>query len=263
MKGKRALVIAGFDPSGGAGLLMDVKVLTLLGFRACAIPSSLTFQSSKVFEDWVPLERHAFERMLWLTLEDEVPVGVKIGMLGTPEFVEITASILKKYRKEISFIVLDPVLKATLKKSLFAGKDFLERLKRELFPLADIITPNVKEAEILTGLKIDIESDIEKALFILKELGVLFPVITGVEKGKKRVTYFLNKDEKIKKIGVKSLPYEFHGTGCAFSSALLAYFLKGYEFDIAVKKATFWVYRRLLSAEKDADRNSEGLLIFL
>ncbi len=223
----RVLVIAGFDPSGGAGLLMDIKILTLLGYKACAIPTAITFQSSKVFENWDPLEIRAFEKMLKLTLEDKTPEGVKIGMLAIPEIVEITAFYLRKTRDQIKWIVFDPVLVATLEMELFRGEDFMECLKREIFPLTDVITPNVKEAEILTGFKITLAKEAEKALENFKIFGINFPVITGFEEDERKVCFYLDERGKIRKISVKKLNTEFHGTGCAFSSALLAFLLKG------------------------------------
>lgn len=253
----RVLVIAGFDPSGGAGLLMDVKVFTLFGFRACSVPTALTFQSSRVFEDWVFVDLKAFERMLKLTLEDEVPEGMKIGMLSHPEIIEIATRYLKKYRSKLKWVVLDPVLKASLRKPLFKGEDFLEVLKKKLFPLVEVITPNVEETERLSHIKIDSEREIKRALYFFRELGVKFPVITGFEKGDKRTSFFLDEREKFRRVSVKGIPHEFHGTGCAFSSALLAYLLKGYEISVAVKKATFWLYKRL--SRKKAFPQKEGL----
>lgn len=258
---KRVLVIAGFDPSGGAGLLMDVKVLTLFGFRASSVPTALTFQSSKVFEDWVPVDLEAFERMLRVTLEDEVPMGVKIGMLAFPEIIEITARYLKNYRSGFKWVVLDPVFKASLKKPLFKGEKFIDILKRELFPLVDVVTPNVREAEKLTGIKIDSENKVKDALYFFKELGITFPVITGFDEGEKRVCLFLDGKGRMKRVSVKRLSGRFHGTGCAFSSALLSYLLEGFGEEEAVRKASLWVYRRL---KKALERPSEeGLKIFL
>jgi len=262
---ERVLVVAGFDPSGGAGLLMDTKVLTLLGFRVCAIPTALTFQNSKVFESWVPIEEKAFEKMLKLTLEDEIPEGVKIGMLATPKLIKILAKSLKEYRPKLKWVVLDPVLKASLRKDLFKGKDFVDVLKKELLPIVDVLTPNLEEAEALTDVKITSLMEIKETLGTFKAWKINYPLITGVDEADKKVTFYLDEDGKVRRVSVKKLPFEFHGTGCAFSSALLAFLLKEKNLNLAVKKALFWVYRRLLKVKKEFSEEvfTKRLKIFL
>ncbi len=222
--GTRVLVVAGFDPSGGAGLLLDTKMLTLLGHCVASVPTTLTLQNTKTFEDWEPLKTRLFERMLKLTLEDTPVEGVKIGMLGTQEILEITGHYLRKYRSQIRWIVLDPVLKATLHKDLFQGENFLNILKSELLPLVDVITPNIFEAETLSKRPITTTEDLREVAQYLSSFGVKIPLITGYRKGG-RIYNYLMIDGKIRGFSVRELPLEFHGTGCALSSLLLGYLL--------------------------------------
>jgi len=260
---ERVLVVAGFDPSGGAGLLMDTKILTLLGFKVASLPTALTFQNSRRFEGWKAVKSSFFEKMLSITLEDRGIRGVKIGMLASPENLEVLSQYLERYRKEIVWIVLDPVLKATLKKRLYQGKEFIEVLKQRLMPLLDVITPNVDEAFWLTGIEIRKREDLKEALKALRDLGVRFPVITGFREGEKRVSFFL-EEERLRWVAKRELPFEFHGTGCALASALLAYLLKGYPFPEALKRGIGFVYKRLLKAVKEERAfRDEGLKIFL
>jgi len=257
------LVVAGFDPSGGAGLLMDTKVLTLLGFKVASIPTALTFQNSKRFEGWKAITPSFFEKMLSLTFSDGEIRGVKIGMLASPENLEVLSYYLERYRKEISLIVLDPVFKATLKKRLYQGKEFIKVLKQRLMPLLDVITPNVDEVSLLSGIEIKKREDIKEALKALRDLGVRFPVITGFREGNKRVSFFL-EEERLRWVSTRELPFEFHGTGCALASALLAYLLKGYPFPKALKKGIGFIYKRLLKAVKEERAFvDEGLMLFL
>lgn len=232
---KRVLVIGGFDPSGGAGLLMDVKMLTLFGLACASVPTALTFQSTKIFEAWKPLESKDFERMLKLTLLDLPPVGVKIGMLATPEIVSISARYLKKYRTFINWVVYDPVLRATLGAELSWGGDFLEVLKRELLPLVDFLTPNQQEASILTNREITSSRDLKHICTTLRSYGVRHVAITGLRKKGRIYNYYLGEEERL--YSTKELPYEFHGTGCALSSLLLAYLLRDYPPPEAIFKA--------------------------
>lgn len=236
--GARVLVLAGFDPSGGAGLLLDTKMLTLLGHQVASIPTALTFQNTRIFESWVPLERDVFEKMLKLTFEDLPIEGVKIGMLGTPEIAGVVAHYLKKYRSQIKWIVLDPVLKATLKRELFQGEDFIRLLRVELLPLVDIITPNLTEAELLTGKRLlNFERDAQLICQELKSFGVKYPIITGFRKKGRILNFLLDEGNRGKFFSVRELPYEFHGTGCALSSLLLGYLLMNYSPSKAIRMA--------------------------
>jgi hydroxymethylpyrimidine/phosphomethylpyrimidine kinase len=259
----QVLVIAGLDPSGGAGLLMDIKVLTLQGIRASAIPSALTFQSYSRFEDWVPVDSDSFERMLKLLFEDLKIEGVKLGMLATPEIVEITALYLERYRPQIRWIVADPVLKATLKKPLFRGEAFGETLKKRLFPLVDVLTPNLAEAEALTGVKVRDLEDIKEALYILQGFGIRFPVITGLKRKDRILSVFPGEKGGLRFLSVRALPAEFHGTGCALSSALLAYLIKGHPERSALRKSLNWLWKRLKKGLKPEEEGSSRLSSFL
>ncbi len=259
----QVLVIAGYDPSGGAGLLMDVKVLTLHGIRASAVPSALTFQSYSRFEDWVPVDSGAFERLLKLIFEDLKVEGVKLGMLATSEIVEKTAFYLERYRPQIRWIVADPVLKATLKGPLFKGEAYVETLKKRLFPLVDVLTPNLTEAEDLTGVKVRDLEDIKEALYILQGFGIRFPVITGLKREERILSFFPGKKEELRCFSVRALPAEFHGTGCALSSALLAYLIKGHPEGPALRKSLNWLWRRLRKSLKPEEEVSSRLASFL
>ncbi len=244
-----ALIIAGFDPSGGAGLLMDIKVLTLLKLKALAVPTSLTFQTFNRFENWHPLPVKDLDRMLKILFEDHKIRGIKIGMLGTLTLAEKVTFYLKKYRETLNWVVLDPVLKATLNKNLWEGTSYLQFLKENLFPYIDVLTPNLYEAEKLTEKRLKTPKDLKEALKDLKSLGIKYPLITGIKRKDRILTYFLRKDRHLSSFSVKSLPYEFHGTGCAFSSALLGYLLKTQNFEEALKKSLSWLYQKLKKRE--------------
>ncbi|MFN4132588.1 MAG: hydroxymethylpyrimidine/phosphomethylpyrimidine kinase [Caldimicrobium sp.] len=251
---KRVLVIAGYDPSGGAGLLMDIKMLTLLGIKTASIPTALTFQNSQVFEDWIPMNRKDFEKMLKLTFEDMPISGVKIGMLAQADLVSLTSFYLKRYRGQLEWIVYDPVLRATLEKELYRGPLFLEVVEKELFPLVDFLTPNLREAEIITGLSLKTLEDFKEAAKKLYSQGVKHILIKG-ERNKGRIfSYYFYEGSLKKTFSVKELPFEFHGTGCAFSSLLLGYLLKREEPLVAIKEAqrrlSFYIKKASFQAEK-------------
>lgn len=251
----RVLVLAGFDPSGGAGLLMDVKMLTLLGFKAASIPTALTFQNTKTFEDWIPIDKNAFEKMLKLTLEDIPITGVKIGMLADPNLVSITSFYLKRYKTHLKWIVFDPVLRATLERDLYREADFLERIKKEILPLVDFLTPNLKEAELLTGSSLKTLKDLKEVASDLHSRGVKHIIIKGKRKRGRIINYYFKKDGFIKTFSVKEISFEFHGTGCAFSSLLLGYLIKEREpikaIRGALRRLSLYIQRASSQAEKE------------
>lgn len=241
------LSLAGLDPSGGAGVLVDVKVFSLLGLKGGGIPTALTLQNTSVFKGWVPIDLDYFKEALQMVFSDLPVTGVKIGMVGACEVLEILVFYLRKYRQQLLAVVYDPVLKATLNHPLFSSEEFLDLVKRELLPLLDFITPNLYEASLLTGKEIKTEEDLEKAAKTLLEYGCKQVVITGYQKKNKIYDYFFSKEEKMP-LGKKKLDVEFHGTGCAFSSSLLSFLVKGFPPFSAFKKAKNWLYLYLKKA---------------
>lgn len=249
---KRGIIlsIAGFDPTGGAGILVDVKVFTLLGFKAGAIPTALTLQNTSLFQGWQGIDPNYFKNTLELIFSDLPVKGIKIGMIGTPENIEIIEYFLKKYRKNISWIVLDPVLKASLNYNLFSSSQYIEVLKKKILPFVDVITPNVTEAESLVKKEVRKKEDLYEIAKEIYNLGPKIIIITGYTKSQFVYDFFYNREKQFS-LRKKKLNGIFHGTGCAFSSALLSYLVKGINPESAFKKAKNWLYLKLKKAEKE------------
>ncbi len=246
-----ALSIAGFDPTGGAGVLNDVKVLNLLGIKSAGIPTTLTLQNTSVFKGWEPVNPDYLKSSLELIFSDLPVKGIKIGMIGTSENAEIIGYFLKKYRNKISWIVLDPVLQASLNYPLFSSKEeYLNILKTKIFPYVDVITPNVFEASVLTEKIPKKKKDLLELCKILISFGIKVIIITGWESELFTWDFFCEKDKAFffKK---KKLKGNFHGTGCAFSSAILGFLLKGFSCKEAFKKAKNWLYLYLKKSTKE------------
>ncbi|NPA40218.1 MAG: hydroxymethylpyrimidine/phosphomethylpyrimidine kinase [Thermodesulfobacteria bacterium] len=253
-----ALSIAGLDPSGGAGILMDVKVFTLLGIRSSAVPTTLTIQTPFKFVDWVPISSLYLYNTLNALGSDINFLGIKIGMIGSEENIKIIAEFLKKQKTHKNWIVLDPVLKATLGKKLFSGKNFIDSLKTQLLPLIDVITPNLEEL-----IKITEEKDITSGVKKLFEFGINRGVIvTGIKEKNKVKDLLFTKEGEVIQISKERLNAEFHGTGCAFSSALLSFLIKGLPLEKAFKKAKNWLYLYLRCSLKKTEAGG-GLWVFL
>lgn len=250
--GEKGLVlsIAGFDPTGGAGVLLDIKVFSLFGLKASGIPTTLTLQNTSVFQGWEAVKGEYLEKALELIFLDLPIKGIKIGMIGTSENAEIIGNFLKRGRKKIAWVVLDPVLKATLNYNLFSSSEFIKTLKTKVLPYVDVITPNIYEAEILSEKKVKKREDLLEIAKEILKLGTKAVIITGWETSFFIWDFLFSYDKKffLKK---KKLIGGFHGTGCAFSSALLAYLVQGFKTEEAFKKAKNWLYFKLKKAEKE------------
>ena len=216
------LTIAGFDPTGGAGILRDISVFNSLGIFYNAIPTSLTIQTHKkvISTSEIPLK---YLKKSLSSLNNFR--GVKIGMLYNEKVVKIISDFLRKKTPE--FVVLDPVINSSSGYPLISKKGIYE-MKKSLIPISDFITPNLEEGKLLTE-KEDIE-DISKGLH---SMGVKYSVITGID-----IANDLFYDgEKLKLLKGTKMEFSFHGSGCFYSSYLLAELILGAEPLEAAKKA--------------------------
>ena len=148
---KKALTIAGFDPTGGAGIQADLKVFQALGVYGLSVVSSLTAQNTEGVRDIMPVPGEFVKTQLSVLLSDIVPEATKTGMLYSESSVNVLAYIIRKY--SLKNIVVDPVMVSS------SGKRLVEKntpivLRKKIFPLCTVITPNIYEASVLTGIDI-------------------------------------------------------------------------------------------------------------
>lgn len=234
---KSALTIAGSDPTGGAGLQADLKVFKAFGIHGLTVPAALTAQNTTSIEEILPVEPFFFERQMETLLSDIKPDAVKIGMIYSESLVSIVAEAIKRY--SLDNIVVDPV---TVSSTGFGLVDSgtLDRIRDLLFPLSVVVTPNIYEATILTGVNIENETDMQEAAKRLKDMGPQVVVITGGHL--ERITMDLYYDgydfQRIESYKIKG---EYHGTGCVFSSAIAAALATGYSPLESVRRAKGFV----------------------
>ncbi len=228
---RRLLTIAGSDPSGGAGIQQDMRVFTGLGAYGSAVVAAITVQNTKGVQSFKPVDVELLRVQVETLLQDVSFHGIKTGMLGSAENVEAVAKALRG--KKVTLVV-DPVLAATKGGKLFLGerRAFVEYL----FPLATVVTPNVEELEALyPGLSLK-----DAAEEILKK-GAKGVVVTGGDAGKgETVRDLLVADgvvEEREHPRVDLATPKSHGTGCAFSSLLLAMLTEGLALPIAYERA--------------------------
>jgi len=171
-------------------------------------------------------------------------------MIGTKENLSTIVSHLKKRRAQLRWIVWDPVIKASLEHPL-VEKDTLSSFE-SLYPLVDIITPNLEEFQLLTGINLSKNprlKELKRGVYILQKKGIKGIVVTGIKRNEFLMDYFF-WGGRVYSCRKKRLPVEFHGTGCGFSSALLGFLLKNLPPEIAFKKAKNWLYLYLKKAFK-------------
>ncbi len=231
---KRVLTIAGFDPSGWAGVSADLKTFGDLGADGVAAITALTAQNRSTVVTVLPIDPK-FVRQEILTLLAEADFdAIKIGMLGSFEIVNMLIRLLKK--EGLKNIVLDPVLRSSSGRRLVDKKGEAEIIK--LLPLVRVVTPNINEAEVLSGEKIKDLSDMERAAEKIQGFGPEAVVVTGGHVAGPPTDILFNSRNKqfshFKGVRLKGRKERFHGTGCIFSSALATGLARGYT----VKKAT-------------------------
>lgn len=252
---KTALTIAGADPTGGAGLQADIRVFNHFGVYGLSAVSSLTAQNTYEVNAISKVDGKFLEEQLNTLISDIRPDAVKTGMLFSIEAVKAAAKIIKGY--DLDNLVIDPVTISSTGRSLIENNG-LNALKKELFPLSKVITPNIYEASVLSGIKIINEKDMERAAVELKKLGPEIIIITGGHfeeirsqrtEDRRQITDNRRKTQYEKTLDLiydgkgfhhiigKRVKGEYHGTGCAFSAAITASLAKGISVLEAVRKA--------------------------
>jgi hydroxymethylpyrimidine/phosphomethylpyrimidine kinase len=240
-----ALSIAGFDPSGGAGILADAKTFQALGVYPTSVITALTAQNVKQVGGVEPVDPDFVSRQIDLILADADIQYAKTGMLYSAEMVEMVASKVTEYQLKL---VVDPVLVAGSGGTL-SQDDLVKSLKKHLLPLAELTTPNTHEAEALTGLKIKNEED---ACDAARELGKLCPtVVTGGHLNGRDIFHENSLTENslsfIEGEILKST--NTHGSGCTFSAAVTAYLTKGYNLIESIKNASYFTKKAIENGE--------------
>ena len=214
----KILIIAGSDSSGGAGIQADIKTVTALGSYAMTAITAVTAQNTKGVKKVIPIPSKVVEKQITMILEDIGTNAIKIGMIHNTGIIKSLYTILRKYKPKN--IVIDPVMVAKGGAELI-NNNSIKYLKKLLFPLCDLLTPNIPEAEILTGYSISNKEDMIKAAKKILNMGAKNVLLKGGHLKNKMIFDILATDKEIKifkkrKIKTKNT----HGTGCTLSSAL-------------------------------------------
>ncbi len=247
--GLTALTIAGFDPSSGAGVTADLLVFAAHRVFGTAAITALTVQSTLGVRRTEAVDPALVAETLACLHADLPPDGVKVGMLGGAGQVEAVAAYLRtlRHRSPRTHIVLDPVIRSSSGAELLSP-DGLQMLKNELLPLVDVITPNTEELSVLTGRLTKTDADVEAAaMHLVQQSPEMSVLATG---GHRSVPddLLLHEGRVIILRGERIATRATHGTGCAFSSALLCGLLNGFTMPEAALAAKAYVAQAMRSA---------------
>ena len=238
-----ALTIAGSDPSGGAGIQADLKTFSALKIFAQSVITSITVQNTSGVQGSFHLPVDTVEQQLAALLDDKKPFAVKTGMLGNDAIVLSVARQLKRAR--IKNLVVDPVIRSSNGKTLLSARGVLA-LKEKLLPLALTTTPNIKEAEILSGLKIVKPGDRLKAARAILKTGVKSVLITGGHLKGKPEDFFYDGGRPLLFESERLTKSDLHGTGCVFSSAIAGGLALGQPLVLAITSAKEFMKNAIL-----------------
>ena len=217
---KTALTIAGVDPGGGAGVAADLKTFAALGVHGTCIITSVTAQNTQGVLNSFDIPTGFIEEQFNAIFSDIKIDCAKTGMLSSPEIVRVAANLVKKGRLPL---VIDPVMAAEAGGTLLKN-EAVEVLIEELLPLCVVVTPNVPEAQRLSGIKIKDILDVQKAAKIISELGAKAVIVTG---GHLKGTDLLYSNDEFTQIEGKLIKGGTHGSGCTHSAAIAAQLSKG------------------------------------
>ncbi|MBU6140041.1 MAG: bifunctional hydroxymethylpyrimidine kinase/phosphomethylpyrimidine kinase [Proteobacteria bacterium] len=241
----KILIIAGSDPSGGAGIQADIKTATAHKVYSAAAITCLTAQNTKkVFAIHnSPIE--FLREQIAVVLEDIQFDAIKIGMLGTAEIIDCVADLLRKKAKNIP-LILDTVMVAT-SGDLLLKKNAIAALKLKLINGAYIVTPNIDEAEVLAEMEIKNIFNMQQAALKIKALGCEAVLIKGghLNFSDGRIhNILLDEKNNFHRISSKKIEnIQLHGTGCTLASALACNIAKKMDLLSATKKANRYVFR--------------------
>ena len=235
---RKALTIAGSDSGGGAGVQADLKTFAALGVYGTSALTAITAQNTVGVTQVYELRPTLVGAQIDAVIEDIGAHAVKTGMLATAAIITTVATKIRRYR--LKNLVVDPVMVAT-SGDLLIKKSAVAALRSELIPLALVVTPNIPEAEELTGMKIRGGEDIEKAARRMIEMGARAVVIKGGHLEGPAVDLFFNGKEARVLIAPRLRTKNTHGTGCTFSAAIAAYLARGEDLEGAVSAAKKYI----------------------
>lgn len=239
------MTIAGLDPSGGAGILADIKTIGAFGCYGVAAVTSLTFQNTLGVLGASHQSAGTVRRQITALFDDFEIAAIKTGMLPTPEIVVDVAAIIQT--KSVPIVVVDPVLRATSGFPL-VEEGVAEALRTHLFPLASLVTPNIAEAQLFSGEEIKDLPAAQRAAELILATGPRAVLITGGDAvSDSSIDILLDEHGSGAYSADRIISRNSHGTGCTFASALACLCAKGHTLREAIPIAKRYIVEAIQS----------------
>lgn len=235
---KKCLTIAGSDCSGGAGIQADLKAFSAMGTFGMSVITSVVAENTSRVISIQDIDCDIISDQIDAVFEDIEVDGVKVGMLSNADIMRTVAKKLKEYSPK--FAVIDPVMVAT-SGGVLLKSDSLDTLVNEIIPLSFLLTPNLAEAEVLSGMKISSLADMKKAAVKIHDLGAKNVLVKGGHLTGE-TTDILYDGEDFHSFSQERIDSKnTHGTGCTLSSAITAELAKGSDIVLAVNDAKIYL----------------------
>lgn len=235
----KALSIAGTDPSGGAGIQADLKTFQELEVYGMSVITAVVSQNTLGVKTFVDMSPELIESQIDAVFEDIPPGAVKTGMLSRSETIHRVVRKMKEH--DMKNVIVDPVMVAKSGDALLA-EDAKQALIQELLPVSDVVTPNIPEAEVIVGERIESKDDMKKAARkIVEQYGVKAAIVKGGHRGEKAEDILYDHAGFEEYISPRTDTKHTHGTGCTFSSAIAAELAKGVSLRQAVHTAKVFI----------------------
>ncbi len=248
MKAYKILSIAGSDPSGGAGIQADIKTITALGGYAATAITAVTVQNTLGVKSLFAVPPKVVAGQIDAVMEDIEPQAIKIGMVKDMQIVRTIADAIKRYSPQI--VIYDPVMVSTSGHKLI-DDDVMDIIENELIPLSTLITPNLNEAEVLLGRRIDGVAQMDGAAAELSNKYGINVLIKGGHLSNEMMNDVLccKPNDNINSLPDRLFHFtakrvdtrNLHGTGCTLSSAIATFMAKGCNLQIAIAQAKQYV----------------------
>ena len=247
-----AMTIAGSDSSGGAGVEADLKTFSALGVFGTCVITAITAQNTKGVKEIFPVPPRIVRAQIQAVLEDIPVKTVKTGMLYSREIMSIIAECIDEYGIRM---VTDPIFRAGTGRSLIIKKD-INFLIDVILPRSEIVTPNIFEAEVISGIEIGDLDDMKEAARRIADLGAKSVIIKGGHlRGDEKVCDLLYHEGAFRIFEKPRLKIKPHGGGCVFSAAIASFLARGDDLENAVENAERFIEMSFIGASKIGSGN--------
>lgn len=235
----KCMTIAGSDSGGGAGIQADLKTFAAFGVYGTSVITAITAQNTYEVTAIQPIDPDLIMSQFQAILADIGTDAIKIGMLFNADIVTSVASMIRNSNPRN--IVLDPVMVSKSGDNLLR-RDCVDLMRSELLPLATVVTPNIPEAEELTGLKVSTTGSMATAAQAIIEMGAQSVILKGGHMEGDPIDYFFDGKNSIELVSKRIDTDNTHGTGCTFSSAVAANLALGMDLQESTRIAQSYVY---------------------